>query len=150
MAEELLERAETHIPEGYDPALYKIRHSAAHIMAQAVLERFPDAKPTIGPPIEDRFYYDFEMEHPPHEEDLAWIEERMRAIIKGRYRFEIREVTLEEAYKLFEDNPYKVELIEELAKENGYTRLTVYQQDSFVDLCRGPHIRIQDISSPMH
>ncbi len=140
MAEELLERAETHIPEGYDPALYKIRHSAAHIMAQAVLERFPDAKPTIGPPIEDRFYYDFEMEHPPHEEDLAWIEERMRAIIKGRYRFEIREVTLEEAYKLFEDNPYKVELIEELAKENGYTRLTVYQQDSFVDLCRGPHI----------
>ncbi len=140
MAEELLERAETHIPEGYDPTLYKIRHSAAHIMAQAVLERFPDAKPTIGPPIEDRFYYDFEMEHPPHEEDLAWIEERMRAIIKGRYRFEIREVTLEEAYKLFEDNPYKVELIEELAKENGYTRLTVYQQDSFVDLCRGPHI----------
>ncbi len=140
MIEELLEQAETYIPEGYDPALYKIRHSAAHIMAQAVVERFPDAKPTIGPPIEDRFYYDFEMARPPHEEDLVWIEERMRAIIKGRHRFEIREVTLEEAYKLFEDNPYKVELIEELAAKNGDTRLTVYQQDSFVDLCRGPHI----------
>ena len=140
MIEELLERAETHIPEGYDPNLYKIRHSAAHVMAQAVLERFPDARPTIGPPIEDRFYYDFEMPHPPHEDDLVWIEERMRTIIKERHRFEIRKITVEDACKLFEDNPYKVELIEELAAENGETSLTVYQHDSFVDLCRGPHV----------
>ncbi len=140
MIEELLERAETHIPEGYDSSLYKIRHSAAHIMAQAVMERFPDAKPTIGPPIEDRFYYDFEMSQQPHEEDLVWIEDRMRAIIKERHRFEIREVTVEEARTLFEDNPYKIELIEELSSKNGSSGLTVYQQDSFVDLCRGPHV----------
>ncbi len=140
MIEELLEHAETHIPEGYDSSLYKIRHSAAHIMAQAVLERFPDAKPTIGPPIEDRFYYDFEMSQQPHEDDLIWIEDRMRAIIKERHRFEIREVTVQEARLLFEDNPYKIELIEELSAENGQTRLTVYQQDSFIDLCRGPHV----------
>lgn len=140
MTEKLLKRAETYVPEGYDPVLYKIRHSAAHIMAQAVIERFPDAKPTIGPPIEDRFYYDFEMHSSPHEEDLVWIEERMRAIIKERHRFEIREVTLKEACRLFKDNPYKVELINELAAEDGDVQLTVYQQDSFVDLCRGPHV----------
>ena len=140
MIEELLRRAETYIPEDYDPNLYKIRHSAAHIMAQAVVERFPEAKPTIGPPIEDRFYYDFEMSSPPHEEDLSWIEDRMRAIIKERHRFEIREVALDEARALFADNPYKLELIEELAAQDGDTPLTVYQQGHFVDLCRGPHV----------
>ncbi len=140
MVEELLRRAETYIPEDYDPKLYKIRHSAAHIMAQAVLERFPEAKPTIGPPIEDRFYYDFEMSSPPHEEDLSWIEDRMRAIIKERHRFEIREVALDEARELFADNPYKIELIEELAAQDADTPLTVYQQGPFVDLCRGPHV----------
>lgn len=140
MVEELLRRAETYIPEDYDPKLYKIRHSAAHIMAQAVLERFPEAKPTIGPPIEDRFYYDFEMSSPPHEEDLSWIEDRMRAIIKERHRFEIREVALDEARALFADNPYKIELIEELAAQDADTPLTVYQQGPFVDLCRGPHV----------
>ena len=66
--------AEQYIPEGYDPQLYKIRHSAAHVMAQAVLERFPDAKPTIGPPIKDGFYYDFDMSRAPNDEDIAWIE----------------------------------------------------------------------------
>ncbi len=140
MSAELLEHAETHIPEGYDPSLYKVRHSAAHIMAQAVLERFPDAKPTIGPPIEDRFYYDFEMSSPPHEEDLDWIEQRMKAIIKERHRFEVREVTAEQAQRLFKDNPYKIELIEELAARNGQAPLTVYQHDSFTDLCQGPHV----------
>ena len=135
-----MRRAEAHIPEDYDPKLYKIRHSAAHIMAQAVVERFPEAKPTIGPPIEDRFYYDFEMSSPPHEEDLSWIEDRMRAIIKERHRFEIREVALDEARALFADNPYKIELIEELAAQDADTPLTVYQQGPFVDLCRGPHV----------
>ena len=135
--------AETHIPEGYDPQLFKLRHSAAHIMAQAVLERFPDAKPTIGPPIEDRFYYDFDMPCAPQEDDLAWIEERMRQIIKGRHRFHMREVSLDEARELFRDNPYKLELIDELANgtSNGQPiPITVYQHDTFVDLCRGPHM----------
>ena len=67
VANELKAGAEQYIPEGYDPQLYKIRHSAAHVMAQAVVERFPEAKPTIGPPIEDRFYYDFDLPRSPNE-----------------------------------------------------------------------------------
>lgn len=129
----------TLIPDGYDPQLYRIRHSAAHVLAQAVLERFPDAKPTIGPPIEDRFYYDFDMPQAPREEDLAWIEARMRQIAKGRHAFTVREVTADEARDLFRNNPYKLELIEEIAADPE-APLTVYQQDSFVDLCRGPHV----------
>ncbi len=143
--------AEQYIPEGYDPQLYKIRHSAAHVLAQAVIERFPDAKPTIGPPIEDRFYYDFDLPRPPNEEDIAWIEKRMKEIFKGRHPFEVREVTAEEAREIFKDNPYKIELIDGLAEggvdENGnplpddeQPKITVYQQDSFIDLCRGPHM----------
>ena len=129
------------VPEGYDPQLYKIRHSAAHIMAQAVLERFPGAKPTIGPPIEDRFYYDFDMERAPGEDDLAWIEERMREIARGRHPFLVEEVTPEEARLLFEDNPYKLELIDDLlGADGGAPKITVYRQDDFVDLCRGPHV----------
>lgn len=146
-----MDQPEAFIPEGYDPQLYKIRHSAAHVMAQAVLERFPEAKPTIGPPIEDRFYYDFDMSQAPSEEDLAWIEERMRAILKGRHPFHVREVSVEEARELFQDNPYKLELIDGLARgahdefgialpSNEQARITVYQHDSFVDLCRGPHV----------
>ena len=108
-------------------------------MAQAVLERFPDAKPTIGPPIEDRFYYDFDMPQAPREEDLDWIEARMRQIAKGRHAFTVREVTADEARDLFHDNPYKLELIEEIAAAPE-APLTVYQHDTFVDLCRGPHV----------
>ncbi len=146
-----MDQPEAFIPEGYDPQLYKIRHSAAHVMAQAVLERFPEAKPTIGPPIEDRFYYDFDMPQAPSEEDLAWIEDRMRAIFKGRHPFHVREVSVEEARKLFQDNPYKLELIDGLTRgahdefgnalpSNEQVRITVYQHDTFVDLCRGPHV----------
>lgn len=142
---------EKYIPQGYDPELYKIRHSAAHVMAQAVLERFPEAKPTIGPPIENLFYYDFDLARAPHEEDVAWIEQRMKEIIKGRHPFLIREVSAEEARDLFKDNPYKLELIDGLVQggndENGNPlpdeqrpTITVYQQDTFVDLCRGPHV----------
>ena len=143
--------AEQYIPEGYDPQLYKIRHSAAHVMAQAVLERFPDAKPTIGPPIKDGFYYDFDMARAPNDEDIAWIEQRMKEIFKGRHPFRVREVSAEEAHDLFKDNPYKLELIDGLVQggydENGnplpedqQPKITVYQHDTFVDLCRGPHL----------
>jgi len=143
--------AEQYIPEGYDPQLYKLRHSAAHVMAQAVLERFPGARPTIGPPIEDRFYYDFDLPRSCNEEDLAWVEARMKEIIKGRHPFEVREVSAEEARVLFQDNPYKLELNDGLVQggvdENGnplpddqQPKITVYQQDAFVDLCRGPHV----------
>ncbi len=146
-----MDAAEAHIPSGYDPQLYRIRHSAAHVMAQAVLERFPGAKPAIGPPIEDRFYYDFEMKRAPSEEDLAWIEARMREIIKGRHPFRAREVTAEEARDLFKNNPFKLELIDNLIQggldefgnslpERERPKITVYEHDTFVDLCRGPHV----------
>ena len=143
MNPELIADAEKYIPDGYNPQLYKLRHSAAHIMAQAVVERFPEAKPTIGPPIEDRFYYDFDMPTAPQAEDLSWIEARMREIIKGRHPFRVREVSADEARELFRDNEYKLELIDDLVAEssNGQaSRLTVYEHDTFADLCRGPHL----------
>ena len=133
-----------------DSQLYSIRHSVAHIMAQAVLERIPEAKITIGPPIEDGFYYDFDLPRPIEEADLKAIEVRMKKIISGNHAFNVREVSAEEARELFKDQPYKLELIDDLVNgrtnENGEqiqapaTTLTVYTQDKFTDLCRGPHV----------
>ncbi|MFW5691721.1 MAG: threonine--tRNA ligase [Chloroflexota bacterium] len=133
-----------------DSKLYRIRHSLAHVMAEAVLERFPGAKIAIGPPIEDGFYYDFDLPQPPTEEDLKWIEKRMKKIIGGNHPFTRREVTPEEARAMFADQPYKLELIDDLVNgrvdENGEEiakpaeTLTVYTQDTFTDLCRGPHV----------
>src|SRR5664279_6039171 len=91
--------------------LYRIRHSAAHILAEAVLERFPEAKIAIGPPIEDGFYYDFDLPRPLTDEDLQWIEQRMKEIIRGNHAFTEREVTPDEARAQFKDQPYKIELI---------------------------------------
>ncbi len=134
-----MDSAQNDTPDNYDPQLYRIRHSTAHVLAQAVLEAFPQAKPTIGPPIEDRFYYDFAMPRAPREEELQAIEARMRKIIKGRHPFIRREVTADEARTLFRDNPYKLELIDEISADPEAS-ITVYQQDTFVDLCRGPHV----------
>jgi threonyl-tRNA synthetase len=145
---ELKAAAERYIPKDYDPQLYKVRHSFAHVLAQAVVERFPQARPTIGPPIEYGFYYDFDLEETPTEEDLHWITQRMQQIIRENHPFHVREVTAEEARQLFRDNPYKLELIEGLTRgqdEYGNASsepavITVYQHDRFVDLCRGPHV----------
>jgi threonyl-tRNA synthetase len=146
---ELKAAGEKYIPKDYDPALYKLRHSLAHVLAQAVVERFPQAKPTIGPPIEYGFYYDFDLDVNPTDEDLEWIAERMRQIIKGKHPFQVREITPDEGRAIFKDNPYKLELIEGLVKggqdeygnaTSGPVLLTVYQHDTFVDLCRGPHV----------
>lgn len=138
----------------YPEELYRLRHSAAHVMAQAVMERFaPEGEVhiAIGPPVEDGFYYDFGLPRPPNEEDLAWIENRMREIIRGSHPFRVREVTADEAREIFRDQPYKLELIEGLER-GGYDeygnklpdeqapRITIYEHDSFVDLCRGPHV----------
>lgn len=133
-----------------DSHLYRIRHSVAHIMAQAVLERFPEAKIAIGPPIEDGFYYDFELPQPPTDDDIKWIETRMRKIAGGNHEFIRQEVTPDEARDIFADQPYKLELINDLVNgrvdDNGNPIaepadvLTIYKQDSFVDLCRGPHV----------
>jgi len=116
--------------------LETLRHSASHIMAQAVLKLFPGAKLGIGPPIEDGFYYDFDLPGPLTPEDLPRIEEEMRAIIARDLPFVREEVSREEARKVFADQPYKLELLEEIPDE----KVSLYRQGDFVDLCRGPHV----------
>ena len=129
--------------------LYKIRHSAAHVMAQAVLELFPDGKFTIGPPIENGFYYDFDLPRNLTPDDLEQIEKRMRQIIQGKHAFKKTIVSAEEAKRIFADQPYKLELIEGLEKgrldEYGNPvqerpEISIYEHDTFFDLCRGPHV----------
>ena len=129
--------------------LYRVRHSAAHIMAQAVLERFPEAKIAIGPAIEDGFYYDFDLPRTLTPEDLEQIEKRMRTIIQSGVTFQRRAVSAQEAKVFFKDQPFKLELIEGLeAGEldddgNPLTEkpeISMYTQDAFTDLCRGPHV----------
>jgi len=129
--------------------LYRLRHSAAHVMAQAVLEKFPEGKVAIGPPVEDGFYYDFDLPRPLTPEDLEEIEARMREIIKSNSPFVREEVSADEARELFEDQPYKLELIDGLEQgdvdEHGNPVeekpvISIYKSDQFIDLCRGPHL----------
>ncbi|HIH92005.1 TPA: threonine--tRNA ligase [Candidatus Woesearchaeota archaeon] len=112
------------------------RHSTAHLLAQAVLRLFPEAKPTIGPVVEEGFYYDFDLEHHFTPEDLARIEQEMMKIAKEDRTVERMELDEKEAKKLFKDNPYKLEIIDEQEKEG----LSAYKQGEFTDLCRGPHV----------
>jgi len=139
------------VKERYEESeLYKIRHSAAHVMAQAVLEMFPgQAKIAIGPPIDEGFYYDFDLPRSLTPEDLEVIEKRMRQIIGANHKFVRREVSADEARKEFNDQPYKIELIDGLDKGgvDEYGNLikekpviSFYTHDSFTDLCRGPHV----------
>jgi threonyl-tRNA synthetase len=132
-----------------DTKLYKIRHSTAHIMAQAILEFYPDTKFTIGPPIENGFYYDFDFSQPIVLEDLEKIEKRMRQIVAGGHKFEKKIVSAEEAREVFKNQPYKLELIDGLEKGgldeygnplNEKPEISLYQSDTFTDLCRGPHV----------
>jgi len=130
--------------------LYRLRHSASHVMAQAVLEMFPgEAKLAIGPPIEDGFYYDFDLPRPLSPEDLQAIETRMREIIAGDHEFSRRALSAKEARRLFADQPYKLELIDGLEQggldEYGEAvqerpEISIYSHDAFTDLCRGPHV----------
>lgn len=132
-----------------DSLLYRIRHSTAHVMAQAVMDRFPGAKIAIGPAIEDGFYYDFDLPRPLTPEDLEQIETLMRQIIREDHPFNRRSLSADEAIQIFKDQPYKIELIAGL--ENGgfnedgnplteKPEISIYQHDKFVDLCRGPHV----------
>jgi threonyl-tRNA synthetase len=118
--------------------LARMRHSCAHVMAQAVLELFPGAKLGIGPAIADGFYYDFDLPRPLTPEDLERIELRMEEIKAAAYPFVRRVVTREEARELFRDQPYKLELIAEFPPDEV---ITTYTHDGFTDLCRGPHVR---------
>jgi threonyl-tRNA synthetase len=129
--------------------IYRIRHSTAHIMAQAVMEMFPDAKIAIGPPVEDGFYYDFDLPRSLTPEDLEVIEKRMREVIEENHAFEKKVISGEEARRIYSDQPYKLELIEGLEQgrydEYGEPleekpEISIYQHDEFVDLCRGPHV----------
>ncbi|MBP7600927.1 MAG: threonine--tRNA ligase [Thermoflexales bacterium] len=133
------------IPE----SLYKVRHSLAHVMAEAVLDFFPEAKPTIGPPIDTGFYYDFAVEKPFTPEDLEKIQARMKEVLAKNVGFARREVSEAEARALFKDNPFKLELIDGLTRgeddmgekaDDALPAITVYTQDTFTDLCRGPHV----------
>jgi threonyl-tRNA synthetase len=117
--------------------LQNLRHSLAHLLAAAVLKLHPSAKRTIGPAIENGFYYDFEFEEPITEKDLPKIEKEMKKLMKSWKSFDRKEVTAEEAREFFKDNPYKLELIEEFSKD-GQT-LTFYSSGDFTDLCRGGH-----------
>ncbi len=137
--------------------LYRIRHSAAHVMAEAVLQSYPEAKLAIGPPIEDGFYYDFDLGQDEKgkprtfsPEDLEKIEADMKELLKNNAKFEQSTMSIAEAQAFFADAPYKLELIEELSAgkvdENGnpisepVQEVGIYQQREFVDLCRGPHV----------
>ncbi len=116
--------------------LYRMRHSAAHIMAEAVLEMFPEAKFAIGPPIDTGFYYDFELPRALTPEDLPEIERRMRDRMSSDVPFEHSELPKAEALKLFAGQPFKVELIEGISD----AAVSLYKQGMFLDLCEGPHV----------
>jgi threonyl-tRNA synthetase len=130
-----------------------IRHSTAHVLAQAVLRLFPGAKYSIGPPIEDGFYYDFDVERPFTPDDLEAIEAEMRKILEENQRFEREEIDRERALELFADQPYKLEIIEGVPDAGDPTQseaaqgsvISVYRnttsgEERFIDLCRGPHL----------
>ena len=112
-----------------------LRHSAAHILAQAVKKLFPEAKIAIGPAIEDGFYYDFDVE-PFHPDDLKKIEKEMNQLIRQKQEFKKELITKKEAKKIFKDEPYKMELISELPGD----KVSVYTNSDFTDLCKGPHV----------
>lgn len=118
--------------------LQTLRHSAAHILAQAVKRLFPEAKLTIGPPIDNGFYYDFDVETPFTREDLDALEKEMKKIVKENLKIERFELPRDEALELMKSEPYKIELINELPE--GET-ISFYKQGEFTDLCAGPHVR---------
>ncbi|MCR4335720.1 MAG: threonine--tRNA ligase [archaeon] len=115
----------------------KFWHSSAHIMAAAVIQLFKDAKPTIGPPIDEGFYYDFDVKKPFTPEDFEKIEKKVAELVKKNDKFERQEISKKEALELFKNNKYKTEIIEELPEGE---KISVYRSGDFLDLCRGPHI----------
>lgn len=143
--------AETELEPVYSDSqegLEILRHSTSHVMAMAVRELFPGVKVTIGPAIENGFYYDFDYERPFREDDLPGIEDKMKEIIGADYSFMRKDVPGQEALDFFrkEGEDYKVELIEDLGAE----KVSLYTQGSFTDLCRGPHIPSTSMIKAFH
>ena len=138
LARPLPDGAKVAILTDKDPsALDVLRHSSAHVLATAVRQLFPRAQIGFGPPIEDGFYYDFEVERPFAPEDLEAIEKKMAEVVKADYPFVREEVSRAEAKRRFADDPLKLERIEDLGPNEV---ISVYTDGPFVDLCRGPHV----------
>lgn len=116
-----------------------LHHSSAHILALAIQRLYPSCKLTIGPAIENGFYYDIDMEKPITEDDFEKIEEQAKKIISEKIPFKRFEVSYQEAKEMFKDNPYKIEMIEEI--NNNNEKITYYSLGDFKDLCRGPHLK---------
>ena len=145
---------ETTVPEGgrvvyQDEPLgrHVLRHSSAHVMAQAVVSIWPGAKYAIGPPIEDPpgFYYDFDIGRPFTQQDLERIEARMQEIVEENQPFKRKEVSMDEASQVFAEQPYKLEIIKGIGEDSADQgvmgeKVSIYSNDGFVDLCRGPHL----------
>ena len=121
-----------------DHGFHILNHSTAHVMAQAILRLFPNAKITIGPSIDEGFYYDIDADNEIKESDLPRIEKEMQKIAANALDFSHKEVSYDEALEIFKDNPYKLYLINKI-KDNG-EKITIYQQGDFTDLCRGIHV----------
>jgi len=121
----------------HDDALSVLRHSTAHLMAQAIKRLYPDAKFGVGPAIENGFYYDTDTSDPITDEDLGRIEDEMMAIVKENLPIVRKEISREEALQLFENDPYKKELINDLPEDEV---ISIYEQGDFADLCRGVHV----------
>lgn len=117
--------------------LYKIRHTTAHILAEAVLREFPGARTAIGPPIDNGFYYDFELPRKLSEDDFEKLEEHMRQIMQGKHDLIKEVIPRTKAKQIFADQPYKLELIDAIPEDE---EVSLYTVDTFVDLCRGPHV----------
>ena len=127
-----------------EDGLHVLRHSTAHVMAQAVCRLFPGAKYAIGPPIQDGFYYDFDLPSPIKEDDLPAIEDEMRKIVAADQPFIREEVTREDALARLEDQPFKREIIEAIGTAEGEVAsgeiVSLYRNDGWTDLCEGPHV----------
>jgi threonyl-tRNA synthetase len=130
------------VTESSEEGRHVLRHSAAHVMAQAVLDLYPGAKYAIGPPITEGFYYDFQVDEPFTPDDLERIETRMKEIIAEDQPFEREELSASEALEVFSDQPFKTEIINTVDEEEGAggAGVSVYRNLGFVDLCRGPHV----------
>ena len=128
--------------ESADSDLYRIRHSLAHVMAQAVLELRPGSTLGFGPPIDDGFYYDFLLSEPLNEDDFPEIERRMRKILKQGQRFYREELDADDALARIDEmgEPYKREYAQELLSRAGLDGLSFYRNGPFLDMCEGPHV----------
>ena len=125
------------VTDKHEDALSILRHSAAHLMAQAIKRLYPEAKFGVGPAIDSGFYYDTDTDQPLTEEDLGRIEKEMKKIVKENLPIVRKEISRQEALDLFADDPYKLELIHDLPEDEV---ISIYEQGEFVDLCRGIHV----------